>query len=180
HRMSQIYREPGGAVAGIRADTPAGPVDIRARRAVVLASGGATSNEQLIRSWDPRMVNDAFYSDGLPYMKAMGDALILGPDVGAGLSDMSFACFTPIRYGTHYYSLSLSAIAGDENAARVTGVPISAARGGYQRVMLVRNDGSRYINEAEAAYRNPDLIRDAAGLPPAEYPEEPFMRKFLS
>src|ERR1700753_3062960 len=28
HRMSQIYREPGGAVGGIRAGTPAGPVDI--------------------------------------------------------------------------------------------------------------------------------------------------------
>ena len=49
-----------------------------------------------------------------------------------------------------------------------------------QRIILVANDGRRYINEATAAYRNPRLVRDVASLPPAEYPEEPFMYTFLS
>jgi len=180
HRMVQIYREPGGAVVGIRAATPDGEVDIRARRAVILASGGATTNEQLVKAWDPRLVNDAVYSDGVPYMTAMGDGLIAAEDIGAGLSDMSFVCYTPVRYGTHYYSLSLSKIAGEENIGPRTGVPVNAAADAYQRIILVANDGRRYINEATAAYRNPRLVRDVASLPPAEYPEEPFIYTFLS
>lgn len=181
HRMVRIYRDPDtDAVLGIAAETPEGTVDIRARRAVILASGGATTNERLVKAWDPRLVNDAIYSDGLPYMTAMGDGLIAAQDVGAGLSDMSFVCYTPIRYGTHYYSLSLSAIAGEQDIGPRTGVPINAAKGGYQRVILVANDGCRYINEAAAAYRNPGLARDVASLPPAEYPEEPFTYTFLS
>lgn len=180
HRMRRIFRAPDGPVVGIEAETAFGPVTIRAHRAVVLASGGATSNEQLVKAWDPRLVNDAVYSDGLPYMTAMGDALVAGQDVGAGLADMSFVCFTPIKYGTHWYSLSLSAIAGDTEVARTTGVPIVARRGDYQRVILVKSDGRRYVDEALAARENPELVRDVAGLPPAEYPEEPFLRTFLS
>ena len=83
HRMVQIYREPEGAVVGIRATTPDGEVNIRARRAVILTNGGATTNEELVKAWDPRLVNDAVYSDGLPYMTAMGDGLIAAQDVGA-------------------------------------------------------------------------------------------------
>jgi succinate dehydrogenase/fumarate reductase flavoprotein subunit len=179
HRMRHLYREPDGAVVGLHVDTPSGPVDIRARKAVVLTSGGGTSNEQLVKAWDPRLVNDAIYSDGLPYMTAMGDAIIAAQDVGAGLSDMSFVCFTPIRYGSHWYSLSLTAIDGVEGI-QTTGVPISPRHDGYQRVILVRADGTRYVNEALATYRNPMIPRDVKGVPPAEYPEEPFMRAFLS
>ncbi len=179
HRMRRIYREPDGPVVGVQADTPMGSVNIRARKAVILASGGATSNEQLVKAWDPRLVNDAMYSDGLPYMDAMGDALLAGEDVGAGLSDMSFVCFTPVRYGTHWYSLSLTAIEGVPGVGP-TGVPITPRTDGYQRIILVKNDGTRYINEAEATIINPDIPRDTQSVPPAEYPEEPFMRKFLA
>ena len=179
HRMRKVYREPGGPVVGVMVETPTGIVNIRAHKAVVLAAGGATTNEALVRAWDPRLVGDAMYSDGLPYMTAMGDAIIAGEDVGGGLSDMSFVCFTPVKYGSHYYSLSLSAVEGEEGI-QTTGVPIPARQGAYQRVILVKNDGTRYINEAEANVRNPSIPRDVGGMPPAEYPEEPFIRKFLS
>src|SRR5690606_34110928 len=71
HRMQRIYREPNGPVVGLEVLTPNGTINVRARKAVVLASGGATTNEQIVRAWDPRLVNDAMYSDGLPYMEAM-------------------------------------------------------------------------------------------------------------
>ncbi|HEY4224299.1 MAG TPA: FAD-dependent oxidoreductase [Pseudolysinimonas sp.] len=180
HRMRHIFREPGGRVIGIRAETADGLVDIRARRAVILASGGATANEALVKAWDPRLVNDAVYPDGLPYMTAMGDAYVAGLEVGAGLSDMSFVSFLAIRYGSHYYSLSLSRIAGEEGIARVTGIPMAARKGAYQRIALLRGRGGRYIDESVAAQVSPGLIRDSASLPLAEYPEEPFNRTFLS
>jgi succinate dehydrogenase/fumarate reductase flavoprotein subunit len=126
------------------------------------------------------MVNDAIYSDGLPYMRAMGDALLAAQEIGAGLSDMSFVSFTPVRFGTHYYSLSLEAIGGAEGISRVTGLPVGPRRQGFQRIVLVKGDGTRYVNEAEATHRNPRLIRDTNGVPPAEYPEEPFIAKFLA
>ena len=181
HRMRKVYRDRNGPVVGVMADTPTGPITIRARQAVILAAGGATSNEQLVKAWDPRLVGDAMYSDGLPYMTAMGDAIIAGEDVGGGLSDMSFVCFTPVKYGSIWYSLRQSALDdGEEGIAPTTGVAINARQGQYQRVILVKNDGTRYINEAEATIRNPSIPRDVQGMPPAEYPEEPFIRKFLS
>jgi succinate dehydrogenase/fumarate reductase flavoprotein subunit len=179
HRMRRLFRDVSGRVIGLQADTPNGPVTIRAHRAVILASGGGTTNEALVKAWDPRLVNDAVYSDGLPYMRAMGDGLIAGQAIGAGLSDMSFVSFLPIKYGTHWYSLSLSAIAGDPSIGRATGVPVLARRGAYQRLILVR-DGRRFVDESLATRVSPELIRDVGGLPPAEYPEEPFMRAFLS
>ena len=179
HRMRRIYREPDGAVAGIQAETPQGNINIRARKAVILASGGATTNEQLVKAWDPRLVNDAIYSDGLPYMEAMGDAFVAAEDVGAGLSDMSFVAFLPVKYGSIYYSLSQTEV--DEGIkVQPTGVPMTVKNEGYQRVILVKHDGNRYINEAEATHKNPDIPRDVQAVPPAEYPEEPFMRKFLA
>lgn len=180
HRVCRLFRNLDHAVIGVEAVTPTGAVTIRAHKAVILASGGATSNERLIKAWDPRLVNDAVYSDGLPYMRCMGDALLMAQDVGGGLSDMSFTCFTALKYGTHWYSLSLSAIAGTQGISRMTGVPISAKLGAYQRIILVANGGKRYINEAEAGYQNTKLLRDVTGLPPAEYPEEPFLRAFLA
>ena len=179
HRMRRIYREPGGPVVGIEVETPQGNINIRARKAVILASGGATTNEQLVRAWDPRLVNDAMYSDGLPYMEAMGDAFIAAEDIGAGLSDMSFVSFLPVKYGSIYYSLSQTEV---EEGIKVqpTGVLMTVKNEGYQHVILVKNDGTRYINEAEAVHKNPNIPRDVQAVPPAEYPEEPFMRKFLA
>lgn len=180
HRMTLIHRAGEGRVVGIRATKRDGQeVDIRARRAVVLASGGATTNEQLIRAWDPRMVDEAIFSDGLPYMRAMGDALTLGQDVGAGLSDMSFVCFTPVRFGSRVFSISMEAIAGASGVKRTTGVQILPRLDGFQRVILVKNDGTRYLDESLATYRHPRLIRDTVGVPAAEYPEEPFIHAFL-
>ncbi|WP_156096553.1 FAD-dependent oxidoreductase [Amycolatopsis jejuensis] len=181
HRMTAIHREPGGSVVGVRAARPDGSVvDVRARQAVILASGGATTNEQLVRAWDPRLVDDCIHSDGLPYMRAMGDALTLGQDIGASLSDMSFVCHTPVRYGSRIYSLSLDAIAGMPGTTRSTGVLVSPRHDGYQRIILVQNDGKRYLNEAEATYRNPRMLRDSASVPAAEYPEDSFIYTFLS
>jgi len=179
HRMRRIYREARGAVVGIEAETPQGVVQIRARKAVILASGGATTNEQLVRAWDPRLVNDAIYSDGLPYMECMGDALLAAEDIGAGLSDMSFVSFLPVKFGSIYYSLSQTEV-DDGVKVQTTGVPMTQRNDGYQHVILVKNDGQRYINEAEATHKNPDIPRDVQAVPPAEYPEEPFMRKFLA
>ncbi len=180
HRMRRIFREPGGRVVGIEAETPDGTVTIRARRGVVLASGGATTNEGFVKAWDARFVNDAIYSDGLPVrLTAMGDAFIAYQEVGAGLSDMSLRLLPahPLRE-----SLVQPLAVGDrrrgerrEGAGRADHRPPGRlpARG------LLRAAGHRYIDESIAARENPDLVRDVAGLPSAEYPEEPFIRTFL-
>ena len=59
--MVQIYREPEGAVVGIRAATPDGEANIRGRWAVILTNGGATTNEETVKARDLRLVNDAVY-----------------------------------------------------------------------------------------------------------------------
>ena len=55
HRLTRVVREAplGGRVTGIEAEAPTGAVEIRARRGVVLATGGHTSNVDFRRDVRP-------------------------------------------------------------------------------------------------------------------------------
>jgi succinate dehydrogenase/fumarate reductase flavoprotein subunit len=203
HRMKRIIRRPDGPVVGIEVETESGTVNIRARKAVVIASGSFTTNEQMIKAWDPRLVNDACYSDGLPYTSSMGDGLLAAMDIGAAVSDLSFVCYTPIRWGSHVYTVWGDMNLPENNPLTMTRRPptgpgVSLVGSGYQRIILVKNDGLRYINESWGAttvergvsrefqrkyqYGPAPMGTNETGFtgPGAEWPEHPFMAIFLS
>ena len=71
-------------VSGISAATPDGEVTLRARKGVVLATGGHTSNVNFRRMFDPRLTEE-YQTVGEPWSKQTGDGERLAMEIGAAL-----------------------------------------------------------------------------------------------
>lgn len=85
HRLTEIVREPGsGRVTGVSAEADGRTVRLRARRGVVLATGGHTSNVELRRLFDARLT-DEYQTAGEPWTSQTGDGELLAMDIGASL-----------------------------------------------------------------------------------------------
>jgi succinate dehydrogenase/fumarate reductase flavoprotein subunit len=80
-----------GSVVGVRVDTPSGPIDVRARKGVVLASGGFEWNDELRR---------AFLRGPMTHPVSIetstGDGLLMAMRAGAMLSNMREAWWIPV------------------------------------------------------------------------------------
>src|SRR5207302_4746163 len=60
HRMTAVYREApaSGRVLGIAVDNNGSKLNIRARKAVIIATGGSTGNLNFRRMFDPRLTEE--------------------------------------------------------------------------------------------------------------------------
>jgi succinate dehydrogenase/fumarate reductase flavoprotein subunit len=70
HRMTRIYRQSpnAGPVLGIAVDRKGGrPIDIRARKAVIVGTGGSTGNVNFRRMFDPRLTEEYCGLAGMPW-----------------------------------------------------------------------------------------------------------------
>ncbi|MBI4467729.1 MAG: FAD-dependent oxidoreductase [Acidobacteria bacterium] len=184
HTMTRIYRQPDGPVVGIEAQTPQGTINIKARKGVLLATGGWTDNYRMCQAWDPRIVGtDSYSGDGaIPvaepgtYARTMGDGLLFAQEIGAGLSDMSFVSYIYFFFGSKsYWGWGPEPYNWETNANYASGKGLPLSGTGMQRVILVKNDGSRYINEAERARTIP-----AGRGAYSENPELPWTAAYLS
>jgi hypothetical protein len=91
HRVEGVYVDPDGAVVGVRAVTPDGPVDVRARKAVVFATGGFAHNDALRReSFGGR------YVTGCSAITGEGDLVPIARALGAPLLNMDSAWGSPV------------------------------------------------------------------------------------
>ena len=93
-RTSSAGRElllEDGAVVGVLVDTPDGPLDVRATRGVVLASGGFEWNRDLVRS---------FLRGPMTHPVSMetstGDGLLMAMKAGAMITNMREAWWIPV------------------------------------------------------------------------------------
>jgi succinate dehydrogenase/fumarate reductase flavoprotein subunit len=89
HRAVGLVME-GGAVAGVRCETPEGPQEVRTR-AVVLATGGFESDEALVRDF---LRGPITHPAGVP--TNTGDGLRMAMRVGAQLGNMREAWWVPV------------------------------------------------------------------------------------
>jgi hypothetical protein len=161
HRMTRLYR-PGypdelGPVVGAQVDNPQGTINIKARKGIVLATGNALGNEQFVKAWEPRMVDEFpgagdYYHEKWPYTKLSADGHIAAAQVGAGFLDMSWIGYLYLRLGTKKYSTwtptswsDRSTWSNDNLPQGGTGLPIAGE--GWRRIILVKYDGKRYVNE---------------------------------
>jgi len=92
-RVTGLLQErPGGTVTGVVVDTPAGPLEISAKRGVVLANGGF--------AWDPELQRQ-YFGISMPAMspahRNAGDGVRLAQSAGADLWHMT-ATSTTIGY----------------------------------------------------------------------------------
>ena len=118
-------------------------INIKAKKAVILATGGFKANHQMIRALDPRL-DEPFPWSGFPYVHTVGDGHFAAAAVGAGFVDMSFVCEFAFTVGSNRY------VVWDPPAMNSPigsgGLPFGAK--GQPYMILVNNDGNRYVNEA--------------------------------
>ncbi len=86
HSMTGLIREEqfSGRVLGIAATREGQTLNIQARRGVVVATGGHTSNVNFRRIFDPRLTEE-YQVVGEPYSRQTGDGEIASMQVGASL-----------------------------------------------------------------------------------------------
>ncbi len=104
HRARRLIIDPERfRVVGVKVDAKDQPKNIKARRAVILATGGFGHNRELVAEYAPHMVNC------YPKMPLghQGDGLKMGLDVGAATKDIGIAVAPawPICRETHSNAL---------------------------------------------------------------------------
>ena len=87
HRMTSVIRENNntGRVVGITVETEGAKLNIRARKGVIICTGGHSSNVNFRRIFDPRLTEEYCGVAGEPYTPQDASGEIAGMAVGASL-----------------------------------------------------------------------------------------------
>ncbi|HWW85326.1 MAG TPA: FAD-dependent oxidoreductase, partial [Vicinamibacterales bacterium] len=142
HKMTRLIRTgDGGPVVGVEVTVERRTLAIKASRASVLTTGGWSGHLRMGLAEDPRMTSD-IYPDCWPYRLCLGEGHLAAVDVGAELSNMSFGGYLVPRWGTRVYQI-WEPPTFDTVPSINTGVAIAD----FERVILVKSDGGRYVNE---------------------------------
>jgi succinate dehydrogenase/fumarate reductase flavoprotein subunit len=158
HKMTSIIREnpSSGRVLGISVTNDGKTLHIRARKGVVIATGGHSSNVNFRRIFDPRLT-DEYQVAGEPYSYQDGSGEIAAMAIGASLwgaynqsgefgQNVTKAGKIGCRYG--YVSLTWQPGSPIFSRARATGLAVRD----YQNVILVNQAGRRFYDETQGQY----------------------------
>ncbi len=140
HRMTKIYREPNGPVLGIEVDTPSGIINIKAKKAVILATGGFKANMQMVRAWHPAFDENLIWT-GWPDVNPTGDGHLATMEIGGGVVDMSFIMEFSGRLGSRQY------IRWERPHFTTPSTSTGLPNGKRERIIFVENSGNRYLDE---------------------------------
>lgn len=158
HKMTSIVRESpaAGRVLGVTATRDGRTVNVRARKGVLVATGGSTSNVTLRRTFDPRLTEE-YQVAGEPWSRQSGDGELAAMAVGAALwGTANQTCEEGIaisktrhvgcRWG--YSSLIWQPDSRIFDLARASGLTVVD----WQDLILVNQTGRRFWNEVDARY----------------------------
>jgi hypothetical protein len=154
HRMTSIHRHQqfAGPVIGIACDNDGKTVNIRARRAVILGTGGSTTNVNFRRMFDPRLTEEYCGVAGQPWSDQDASGELAGMAIGASLwgaynytGEFGSAVTKPGTVGGQYGYVNLRWYPGSEvfDKARAIGLHVED----WQDVVLVNMIGKRFYDE---------------------------------
>src|SRR5664279_1408645 len=85
--MTGIHREASksGHVLGIEVKNKGAKMNIRARKAVIIATGGSTGNVNFRRMFDPRLTEEYCGLSGMPWSDQDASGELAGIAIGATL-----------------------------------------------------------------------------------------------
>jgi succinate dehydrogenase/fumarate reductase flavoprotein subunit len=182
HRMTRVYRDGTGPVVGIEVKNPTGTINIKAKKGVILCAGTWTDNARMAQAWDPRIVGPDCYgdggtpTDGTLFTDSAADGHLAAAEIGAGFSDMSFVSYIYLFFGSRsYWGWGPEPLDWTTNAKLASGKGLPRGADFFQRIIMVKSDGSRYINEAEGNRAIP-----AGRGSYSENPELPYTASYLS
>ncbi len=154
YRMTAIHRERGnsGRVIGIAVAHNGASLDIRARKAVIVATGGSTGNVNFRRMFDPRLTEEYCGLAGMPWSNQDASGEIAAMGIGASLwgtfnytGEFGSGITKPGAIGCQYGYVNVRWRPGSEvfDRARATGLPVKD----WQNVILVNMLGQRFYDE---------------------------------
>ncbi|GKS81588.1 urocanate reductase [Ligilactobacillus pabuli] len=148
-KLTQIYREPNGkgAVVGIRVDTEDGPKTIRARKGVILATGGFSANVAMRTKQVPYLTADLPTTN---HVGATGEGLTIAQEIGANTMQMSYIQLFPFA---------------DPNNGVLDAYAVIPFSGPSSGIIYVDINGKRYVNEGERRDVCSKAAQDSAGFP---------------
>ena len=130
-RARELILDESDAVVGVRAERDGAAWFVKARKAVVIATGGFEWNEELVKAF---LRGPMTAPTSTPENE--GDGLLMAMGAGAALGNMSEAWWIP---GIH--------VPGDEMRGRTFARLILAERT-WPRSIIVNRKGKRFMNEA--------------------------------
>jgi succinate dehydrogenase/fumarate reductase flavoprotein subunit len=163
HRMTTIQRETprSGPVLGIAVDNDGKTLNIRAHKAVIIGTGGCTSNVNFRRMFDPRLTEEYCGAAGQPWSTQDASGELAGMAIGAslwGLSNFSAefgdGITKPGSVGAQYIYVNLRWYPGSEvfDKARAIGLHVED----WQDLVLVNMIGNRFYDETAHQFSSGD------------------------
>lgn len=154
HRMTAIYRQmPNlGRVLGIAVEHKGAALNIRARKAVIVATGGSTGNVEFRRMFDPRLTEEYCGLAGMPWSDQDASGELAAMAVGASLwglfnqtSEVGLTLTKAGMLGCQYGYRNLQWMPGSAvfDRARASGLRIA----NWQDAILVNMLGKRFYDE---------------------------------
>jgi len=166
HKLTSIVREnpTSGRVLGITATSEGRTVRIEAKKGVLVATGGHTSNVTFRRMFDPRLTEE-YQVAGEPYSRQPGDGELAAMAIGAVLwgtasqtveagAWLNKTVYIGCRWG--YSSLHWPADSPIFDRIKASGL----ASVDWQNVILVNQSGRRFYNELATGH---DFLNAALG-----------------
>ena len=155
HKMTEIVREnqTSGRVIGITATNNGKTVKIRAKKGVIIGTGGHSSNVNFRRIFDPRLTEE-YQVRGAPWVVADASGELAGMAIGASLwgafnqtGEFGPILGKPGRIGCQY---SEAWMPGSPVFPRARSIGLSVRD--YQNVILVNQAGLRFYDETKGAF----------------------------
>jgi succinate dehydrogenase/fumarate reductase flavoprotein subunit len=154
HRMTAIHREAprSGRVRGIAVDHRGAVRNIRARKAVIVATGGSTGNVNFRRMFDPRLTEEYCGLAGMPWSDQDASGELAAMDIGAALwglfnytGEFGSGITKPGAIGCQYGYVNVRWYPGSAvfDKAGAIGLPVKD----WQNVVLVNLLGKRFYDE---------------------------------
>jgi urocanate reductase len=143
HRLTAILRpDPKGPVLGIQATHAGKTLNFKARRGVILATGGYNANHRMLRAANP-LLDESWNWAGGPYTQNTGDAHVLSMQVGAGFADGSFTPSLWFVFGSPQIFVWDPPTPESPFIRGGIGFPSR-----NRSAILVENDGKRFVDES--------------------------------
>ena len=157
HRMTGLHRTPGGRVTGVAASAKGRALNLRARRAVVLGTGGYTGDVNFRRMFDPRLTEEYCGLAGMPWSNQDASGEKAAMAIGASLwglfnqtgefgANLTKAGAIGCQYG--YVNLQWEPGSRVFDRAGATGLIVRD----WQNVMLVNMLGQRFYDETARSF----------------------------
>jgi succinate dehydrogenase/fumarate reductase flavoprotein subunit len=169
HKLTKVIREnlSSGRVLGITAVFEGREVNIQARKGVILATGGHSTNVDFRRAWDPRLTEE-YQVAGMPWSNQNGDGEMLAMEIGAALwaaanqtveqgDTLTKARQIGCRYG--YANLKWNPGSPIFKQAGASGLTVKT----FQDVIMVNRHGVRFWNEMDNTFAFLDACLSTQG-----------------